>query len=328
LSEALPEWDGPLHILSLDGGGIKGIFSAAVLANIEDDHSIRIIDHFDLIVGTSTGGIIAIALGLGVTPAQLVEFYVKNGPHIFSNAPKGLLGFVHCLRSRKYSNTALRESLISVIGERTLGESKKRLVIPAYNLGRDEGRLFKTAHHPRLKRDWRLPAWQVAMATSAAPTIFPAWRGIEHQRLVDGGVWASNPTMVGIIEARSLLGAKLDQIRVLSLGTCDDLTHRPDRLDEGGWIAWRSQALKVIMRGQSVGIDNLAALLLGRDRIRRLDPKVPAKLFLLDKTDTIDKLLAEAAHTSQDFGPTFANEYKSHLAEEFIPHMPTMEKSK
>lgn len=322
-------WCGPLHILSLDGGGIKGLFSAAVLAKLEEDHRVRVVDHFDLIVGTSTGGIIAIALGLGVTPAELVKFYIEHGPRIFGDAPRGRLrSVVHCLRRRKYGNTALRESLRSVIGDQLLGKSTKRLVIPTYNLGRDEVRLFKTAHHPRLKRDWKLPAWQVAMATSAAPTFFSAWRGIEDQRLVDGGVWANNPTLVGIIEARSLLGAELDQIRVLSLGTCDDLTHRPDGLDEGGWIAWCSQAPKVIMRGQSVGTDNLAALLLGRDRIRRLDPKVPAKLFLLDKTDTMDKLLAEAAHTSQHFGPTFAAEFKPHWAAEFAPQMPMMENPK
>lgn len=325
-STASTRWNGPLHILSLDGGGIKGLFSAAVLARLENDHGTRIVDHFDLIVGTSTGGIIAIALGLGVSPTKLVEFYVDQGPQIFGDCPRGQLrGFMHWLRHRKYDNTALQKSLVSLLGDQVLGKSRKRLVIPTYNLGRDEVRLFKTAHHPRLKRDWKIPAWQIAMATSAAPTFFSAWRGIEDQRLVDGGVWANNPTLVGLIEARSLLGAELEQIRVLSLGTSDELVHRPDELDEGGLWAWRAQACKVIMRGQSVGTDNLAALLLGRDRVRRLDPKVPDELFLLDKTNTMDKLIAEAAHTSQHFGPTFTAEFKPHRAEEFEPLMPTPE---
>tara|TARA_A100001391_G_scaffold127943_2_gene87510 strand:- start:86 stop:1081 length:996 start_codon:yes stop_codon:yes gene_type:complete len=320
------QWEGPLHILSLDGGGIKGLFSAAVLAKLEEDHGVRVIDHFDLIVGTSTGGILAIALGLGVPPAKLVEFYVEHGPSIFGGAPEGRVrGFIHSLRRRKYGNESLRESIQSVFGDRTLGESAKRLVIPTYNLGRDEVRLFKTAHHSRLKRDWKIPAWQIAMATSAAPTFFSAWRGIEDQRLVDGGVWANNPTMVGIIEAKSVLGASLDQIRVLSLGTCDELVHRPDELDEGGLLAWKSQALKVIMRGQSVGTDNLAGLLLGRERVRRVDPKVPNKLFLLDKTDTMDKLIAEAAHTSQHLGPLFTSEFIPHVAVPFRPYLPAQE---
>ncbi|PCI10589.1 patatin, partial [bacterium] len=247
-----PSWEGQLNILSLDGGGIKGLFSAAVLAKLEEDHKVSIVDHFDLIVGTSTGGILAIALGLGLSPAELVEFYIEHGPKIFGGAPEGKLReLIHHARRRKYGNEALQNSLQSVFGDRALGQSSKRLVIPAYNMGEDEVRLFKTAHHSRLMRDWKLPAWEIAMATSAAPTYFPAWHGIDDQRLVDGGVWANNPTMVGIIEAKSVLGASLEQIRVMSLGTCDDLVNRPGNLDEGGLLAWKEQAVKVVMRGQS-----------------------------------------------------------------------------
>ena len=71
------------QILSLDGGGIKGLFSAAVLAKLEEDLNTNITDHFDLIVGTSTGGIIALGLGLGMKPQEIVQFYVESGPQIF-----------------------------------------------------------------------------------------------------------------------------------------------------------------------------------------------------------------------------------------------------
>ena len=80
---AYDKWDGPLQILSLDGGGVKGLFSAAILANLETDLGVRIIDHFDLIAGTSTGGIIAIALGLGLSPREIVNFYTLDAPKIF-----------------------------------------------------------------------------------------------------------------------------------------------------------------------------------------------------------------------------------------------------
>ena len=316
-----PTWEGPLQVLSLDGGGIRGRFAAAVLAKLEDDLGITVTDHFDLIAGTSTGGILALGLGLGLRPKELVQFYVEKGPRIFSGTPKGWFrGWWHEAKRRKYGNDALEQSLREVLGERTLGESSKRLVIPAYNLGRAQVRVFKTAHHQRLKRDWKLPAWQVGMATSAAPTYFPAWRGTEDQRLIDGGVWANNPTMVAVIEARSMLGASLECVRVLSLGTCDDLTHRPDKLDEGGLLAWCKQGVEVVMRGQSVGTDNLAGLLLGRERVTRIDPTVPSKLFSLDKTDAMDKLLAEAAHTSQHFAPTFTDNFLGHKAAEFTPY--------
>lgn len=78
---------GRFQILSLDGGGLRGMFSAAVLARLEDDLQLRITDHFDLIAGTSTGGIIAIGLGLGLTPREIVEFYAEHGPRIFRDAP-------------------------------------------------------------------------------------------------------------------------------------------------------------------------------------------------------------------------------------------------
>jgi len=318
----VPTWEGPCHILALDGGGIRGLFSASVLAKFEEDHETSIVDHFDLIVGTSTGGILALGLGMGLRPAELVRFYVSSGSDIFPSRKGWMARARHLVRSasrHRYDNAALEAALRGVLGDQPLGASRKRLVITSYNLGRDEVRLFKTPHHPRLKRDWRLPAWQVAMATSAAPTYFPAWREIEDTRLIDGGVWANNPTMVGIIESRSLLGASLDDIRVLSLGTCDDLVRRPDELDKGGLLAWCRGAIDVIMRGQSIGTDNLAALLLGRDRVRRLDPTVPHGLFALDRTTTADKLVAEAAHASLHFSPTFVAEFLPHRAKDYAP---------
>lgn len=321
----LPPWKGPCHILALDGGGIRGLFSAAVLAKLEDDLNINIVDHFDLILGTSTGGIIAIGLGLGVRPRELVDFYLKKGPAIFpqpSSWATRKWRFCRWCLKRKYDNAPLKAALTEVFGDRLLGDSTKRLVIPSYNLGRDEVWLFKTPHHPRLRRDWRLPAWQVAMATTAAPTYFPAWRGIEGMRLIDGGVWANNPTMVGIIEARSLLRAEFDQIRVLSLGTCDDLKCRPDRLDHGGLVQWCWDAIEVIGHGQSVGTNNLAQLLIGADRVRRVDPRVPPKLFALDGMSTVDKLVAEAASESRTFSPTFAGEFMRHRASRYTPLQP------
>lgn len=74
------------QILSLDGGGIKGLFSASVLAKLEDDLGVSIVDHFDLIVGTSTGGLIALGLGMGMRPHELVRFYVESGPKIFQHS--------------------------------------------------------------------------------------------------------------------------------------------------------------------------------------------------------------------------------------------------
>src|SRR5438105_8023117 len=82
------------QILSLDGGGVRGVFSAAILAAIEEDHQTRISNHFDLIAGTSTGGILALALGLGIPPKDILAFYFKLGPKIFAN-PVGMRSALH-----------------------------------------------------------------------------------------------------------------------------------------------------------------------------------------------------------------------------------------
>ena len=304
------------QILSLDGGGIKGLYSAAVLAKIEDDLRITVADHFDLIVGTSTGGIIALGLGVGFRPRDIVDFYVSQGPTIFPHKPwyKWLDGFW----SRKYSHEPLKKALQGCFEERRLADCRKRLVIPSYNLDKDEVYLFKTPHHSRLTRDWKEPLWKVALATSAAPTFFPACRDVDCIRLIDGGVWANNPTMVGIVEAVSMLGVPLDAISVLSLGTTNPVMHKPNTLDEGGLWQWTKTAIDVALRGQSHGVQGQAKHLLGRERAIRIDPVVPDGLFALDKLSE-ERLLSEAAHASRHFSPTFADKFQPHIAVPFQP---------
>jgi len=271
-SDFVPDWSGRCQLLSLDGGGIRGLFSAAILAKLEEDTKTEITRHFDLVAGTSTGGIIAIGLGLGLSPRQIVEFYVEHGPRIFRN-PLGLRGLLRPLWP-KFGPAALREALRSTFGERPLGASRKRLVVPSYNLGEHDVYIFKTAHHPRLRRDYRLPAWQAAMATSAAPTYFPAFGGIDGQRLVDGAVWANNPTMVAVVEAASMLGARLDDIRVFSIGTTTAVSKTPRGLDTAGLVAWARPVSDLFLRGQSLAAHKQARHLLGGERVLRIDPPV------------------------------------------------------
>ena len=240
------------QVLSLDGGGIRGIFSAALLAGLEEDLGQSIIDHFDLVVGTSTGGLIAIGLGAGMTPSDMVDLYVSGKKTIFPG-PRRLRSVRQLLRP-KYRVNGLHALLRGVFGERVLGESRIPLVIPSFDLGENSVYLFKTPHHERLKRDWRVPLWQVAAATTAAPTFFPAFSlPSDHVRLVDGGVWANNPAMVGVAEAVSMFDQPLDSIRVLSLGTTTDTRSRQRKLDNGGLLQWvRSpKIVNVLLAGQA-----------------------------------------------------------------------------
>ncbi len=310
------------QILSLDGGGIKGLFSAAVLAKLEEDLRTDIIKHFDLITGTSTGGIIALALGLGVPPGQIVEFYAEQGPKIFSG-PKWWRSLRHPFRN-KYPQKPLEVALREVFGERTLAESAKRLVIPAFSLDNDNVYLFKTPHHEHLRRDWRVPAWQVALATSAAPTYLPASHFTDRTRLIDGGVWANNPTVVGIAEALSMLNVNLADIRVLNLGTSSPVKHRHKRLDHGGLIAWSRAAVDVTLRAQSCSTHATAIHLLGKENVVRLDPLVPEGIFGLDSVK-VDELYALAAQKSRDFAPKFKSAFANHVASPFTPLYPPQE---
>ncbi len=301
------------QILSLDGGGIKGLFSAALLAKIEESLDIRITDHFDLITGTSTGGIIALGLAMGMRPREIVQFYVAEGPKIFRQR-KFWTSIRWTLRS-KFPQQPLAEALKKYFGDWVMADSKKRLVVPSYNLAKDEVYVFKTPHHQRLTTDGKVPLWKVALATSAAPTYFPCCEHVDGMRLVDGGLWANNPTMVGIVEAVSLLGIPLQSISTFSLGTTNSIAQKSRRVDCGGLWHWRRMGVDAALRGQSHGVQGQAMLLLTKERAIRLDPMVPEGLFALDKLSERD-LLAEAAHEARKFAPLFQSTFGEHRAED------------
>ncbi|MYB52667.1 MAG: patatin-like phospholipase family protein [Acidobacteriia bacterium] len=308
------------QILSLDGGGSKAIFSAAVLARLEEDLGCCVTDHFDLIVGTSAGGIIALGLGHGLSPKEIVEFFLDEVRTVFPG-PR----FLHWLRrfvKSKYDGEGLRRALRSRFGESLLGESQVPLVIPAYDLGENDVHLFKTPHHSRLTRDWQVPNWEVAAATSAAPTYFPAHRlQGDGSRLVDGGVWANNPAMVGVTEAVSLFGRRLDEIRVLSLGTTSGSRARPPSLDRAGLVRWGGapNIVDVLLAGQGTGSFTQVQHLVGRENAYRLNPPVLDGELQLDGLNT-DALIAKAAHHSRRFSPTFDNSFRDHNRAPYTPY--------
>ena len=151
---------GRFQILALDGGGVRGIFSAALLAGLERDLGRPIVCYFDLVVGTSTGGIIAAALAADVSADAMVDIYVAKMTTIFPG-PHRLRELRRLVRP-KYQAAGLEGVLRGVFGDQLLGESRVPLVIPSFDLGEHTVHLFKTPHHKRLKRDWRVPLWQVA----------------------------------------------------------------------------------------------------------------------------------------------------------------------
>ena len=304
------------QILSLDGGGIRGVFSAAVLAAIEEDLSVDIRNHFDLISGTSTGGIIAIALGLGLPPRDILDFYVSEGPKIFRD-PFRLRRIWHWSHA-KHKPAQLERSLRKVFGDRPFGDSVKRLVVPSYSVGQSDVHLFRTPHLQKLARDYRVPAWQVAMATSAAPTFFPVARHVDGIRLVDGGVWANNPTLVALAEAVGQLDQVLEDISVLNIGTMSGLKSYPKRLNRGGKWQWARHAHQLILDATSLGVQKQAALLLSSGRYLRVDAVAPDNEVSLDDVQTVEDLIAAARHQSRKAMPA-VRKLIGHRAAEYKP---------
>ena len=308
------------QVLSLDGGGSKAAFSAAILACLEEDLDCRIVDHFDLIVGTSAGGIIALGLGKGLTPREIVEFFLQEIGVVFPGP--GWARRLRHLVTAKYDGEGLRNALIRTFGETLLGDSDTPLVVPAYNLAENDVYLFKTPHHPRLKRDWKVPMWEVAAATSAATTYFPAHRlESEGSRLIDGGVWANNPAMVGVTEAVSLFGRRLEDIRVLSLGATSSNRARPSRLDSAGLLRWAAPpgAIDVLLAGQATGAFTQVSHLVGEQNAIRLNPPLLDGELPLDGVET-DALIAKASHHSRVFSPAFERVFRGHQRGTYEPY--------
>ena len=269
----------PFQILSLDGGGLKGLFAAAVLAELEADLQTRLVDHFDLVVGTSTGALVALGLGAGYTPKEIVDFYLHHGPAVFSR-PRRASRLVR----PKHDARRLKSALTDLFGGRLLGESVVRLLIPAYSLERNDVYVFKTPHHEDLARDWKETMVDVALATSAAPTYFAAAH-LRNNRLIDGGVWANNPALVGVAESVGVLDVALTRLRVLSLGTSDELANLDSRLDTGGLAAWARRGRTVFLRAPAIGSFHTVKYLIGKSNAVRVDPVVPDGLFSLDRVD-------------------------------------------
>jgi hypothetical protein len=280
------------RILSIDGGGIKGVFPAALLAAIEESVHGSIADYFDLIVGTSTGGIIALGLGLGFSPRNLLEFYLEFGPFIFEK--KSPMAILRWLVGSKYGDKTLHDALTATFHSRKLGESSRRLVVPSFNIDTGEVHVWKTAHHERLERDYLHPAVEVALSTAAAPVYFPIHVLQSGEPLIDGGVWANNPVAIATVEAIGILKWQASDLRILSIGcTTPPLDfYRTNKRSLGllGW-GWRGKVIDVIMRAQSESATGMVQHLLpDRSNLFRISPHVSANRFELDGVDEIESL--------------------------------------
>jgi predicted acylesterase/phospholipase RssA len=279
-----------LRVLSLDGGGIRGVFAAHFLQNLEALGK-PLHKCFDLVVGTSTGGIIALAIAYEKPMRLITQLYSDHAAEIFSAHRFGQVGR---LFRAKYSNAPLAARLKTIFGETTKFESPScsQVRIQSYNLQLGMSKIFRAGIGSSPK-DAEFLVWQIAAATSAAPIYFPTFVVEDKGIFVDGGIWANNPSLVGILEALRL-GVSLDQIRLLSIGTGARI-FRDDK-PRSGYLSWRGDLVEMTFQSQSDGVDQLASVIagqqVGRDSATRLNYYKRVTPTLRDEEAALDQLTA------------------------------------
>jgi uncharacterized protein len=258
-----------LRILSVDGGGTRGIIPATILSCIQEDHNKSPLELFDLFAGTSTGGIICIGLAAGLAPEKLVDLYLNKAKEIFFEPWLDQLSSADEYVQAGYSNVRLYEIMEGLVGERTLGDlhtdvnfgaRRKRLMVTTFDLAPDDVSDRNQNYRPHVihssfMRCKDIKLKDLALMTSAGPTYFP----IVQQRYVDGGVALNNPAMAAVTFAINKhkngdgylyedggkskgLGLSADDLHLFSLSTGTGNKNRidPSVVKKGNWgkIHW------------------------------------------------------------------------------------------
>jgi patatin-like phospholipase/acyl hydrolase len=275
------------RILAVDGGGIRGLIPALVLERLEAlikqrDPTATIASSFDLIAGTSTGGLIALALTTpgddgepALDPAAMIDLYTgADARQIFTRPPLERLPVVSRvseLLDPKYGLDNLRRVLEARFGERTISEALTGVLVTAYDMKERTTRFFK----PWNEEGASLTCVEAGLATCAAPTYFPALE-LDGGALVDGGVFVNNPTIAAVIEALKRTDGdpiRPEDILVVSIGTGSyERGYEPDRVAGWGALGWILPAdhsepplVGAMLDGQSDASHHWAHVLLNHD---------------------------------------------------------------
>lgn len=255
-----------IKILSIDGGGIRGIIPAVVLAEIESRTARPAAGLFDLIAGTSTGGILALGLTIPKTPADelysaenLIGLYEREGPRIFSRSIFRKLFACDNLTWKKYSSQGIEKVLQEYFGDSRLSQAATDVLITSYEIERRFPFFFKSTN-ACTRPDYDFPAREVARATSAAPSYFEPMKLLtgtieHHYTLIDGGVFANNPAACALVEARST-HQHADAYLIVSLGTGTLMRSLPLSIAKfWGSARWAKPLLDIVFDGVSSTVD-------------------------------------------------------------------------
>jgi uncharacterized protein len=322
LKQSWPQ-DRPFRILSIDGGGIRGVFPAAVLTELESRFlgGASINSHFDMIAGTSTGGIIALALAHGMTARQALNIYLERGERIFSPAA-GLGKVSRLLRwafKPKHDQTALKEELLRIFGDKVLDDAVTRLVIPSFEGRHGEPFLYKTPHHPDYQKDRHKRFAHVALHTTAAPSYYP---GVEDDGyvMIDGGIWANNPVMNALVDALACFDIAREDVRILSLGTGESTFTVDERARDGGIKDWAfMRSFNAAARAQSRNALGQAYLLAGKNNVTRIDvPESDTPIAMDDVQRSVRELPMVARSLVEGAGHHIERVFLDGAVEQFI----------
>lgn len=288
------------RILSLDGGGIRGIATAVWLNKLEEELGSALRNHFDLIAGTSTGSILATAIGLGIPASEIIDLYREKGQLIFPSASTRLWSritrtFAEGLSAPKYPADGLESALKDVFGKKTMGMLKVPTLVFTYNVFSREPLVFKSykADHATL------PVWQVTRASCSAPTYFPAMVmkvGQAEQPLVDGGVAANNPSACVVAEGIKLNAAAAAKQRVAledfvlaSFGTGSTTRSiSAKEAMEWGALEWAIPIIDVLFDGSTDTSDYVAQQIISDGKYFRFQMPLEKAYDDMDKADPVN----------------------------------------
>ncbi len=298
------------RILSLDGGGVRGVFTTELLSRLE--RQAPFLSAVDLFAGTSTGGILALGLASGLAPDELTRLYLDYDPRIFPESHLDGLAFLAKLVTAPYDNRILRRALTAAFegrGFRTLGDLRRRVLIPTFDLDSSTGPASKPGvrtwkpkffhNFPGAGSDAGEQIVDVLLRTTAAPTYFPSYQGF-----VDGGVIANNPSMVALAQALNpdTGGQTLGEVRLLSVGTGVRLRHIAGQDHDWGYAQWAIPLSRLIVEGPMDTARYECEQLLG-ERFFRLDTVLEREIDMDDAAAGPD--LVEMAHRVE-LGPAEA----------------------
>jgi len=274
------------RILTLDGGGIRGIVTTVLLQRLSADKSLSgWLDSVDLIAGTSTGGLLALGLAHGVDLQTLRELYETKGAQVFDDSWLDNLVDLGQVAGAQYDNKNLERELKRVLGSTTtLSQLTKKVLITSFDLDNEspdpKRRTWKPKvfhNFPGADSDGAELAYKVGLYTSAAPTYFPSVDGY-----VDGGVFANNPSMCALTQtqdARIRNRPAISEVALLSLGTGTSLVYIPGKRLDWGFAQWVKPLISLMLDGVSGIADYQCQKILG-DQYHRLAPVFPPGVSL------------------------------------------------